>query len=453
MARCGCACPAALLILLLAPAPAPAEQLEQRNEVSYLRGSYNWAQFYNQNDSYRYSAAFHFHHGKQHDILQLTPLDRHEQEDEKFNEAVVRFLRRKTARIEPTMELYGPYTAQFAFRVYRAIDWTHMHHEQTYDILSHTKIPWSEKQEWTDRAVRYYLDMNRGVARSIAPLDITMRRAAVMMKPYFTYYRNYYPKSNSFAWVAHWWHPVIYEGYMIAGNNKQDQSRVLDEINVTMFREVLIDRPHRMLLSREIMPRYSRLSPESANIFDNLHMLHGIVYDILAYEGWTRDQKRAELYRFIDAMSYQPGDEKYVRKFPLPHADIDPRIYYDWMKPAEGEMNRIMREMMQEMMPLMMPDGMAPQMHEKVMAQFKMKMTDGLQEGEIPGSLHDAMMQLMPHMRMDPESMEPGKTPHKMVAAMLQGWQDKYGSMPDVEPYPMDHEPTPPPPLNQGASR
>jgi hypothetical protein len=31
-----------------------------------------------------------------------------------------------------------------------------------------------------------------------------------------------------------------------------------------------------MVLSREIMPRYSRMSPESANIFDNLHMLHGI---------------------------------------------------------------------------------------------------------------------------------------------------------------------------------
>ena len=441
------------LVALLGAPVAPAEQLEQRNEVSYLRGSYNFAQFWNQNDSYRYSAAFHFHHGKQHDILQLTPLARHEQEDREFNEDVVRFLQRKTARIEPTMELYGPYTAQFAFRVYRAIDWTHMHHEQTYDILSHTKIPWSEKKEWTDRAVRYYLDKNRGVARSIAPLDITMRRAAVMMKPYFTYYRNYYPRSNAFAWVAHWWHPVIYEGYMIAGNDKQDQSRVLDEINATMFREVLVDRPHRMLLSREIMPRYSRLSPESANIFDNLHMLHGIVYDILAYEGWTRDQKRAELYRFIDAMSYQPGDEKYVRKFSLPHPDADPRIYYDWMKTPEGEMNRIMREMMQEMMPVMMPGGMPPEMHERMMAQFQMKMTDGLQEGEIPGSLHDAMMKIMPDMQMDPETMGPGKTPHKMVEVMLEGWERKYGDMPDVEPYPMERQPVPPPALNQGANR
>jgi hypothetical protein len=26
----------------------------------------------------------------------------------------------------------------------------------------------------------------------------------------------------------------------------------------------------------------------------NLHMLHGIAYDILAYEGWTIRQKRSE---------------------------------------------------------------------------------------------------------------------------------------------------------------
>ena len=43
------------------------------------------------------------------------------------------------------------------------------------------------------------------------------------------------------------------------------------------------DRPGRMLLSREIMPRYARMSPESENIFDNLHMLHGIAYSILAF--------------------------------------------------------------------------------------------------------------------------------------------------------------------------
>ena len=119
-----------------------------------------------------------------------------------------------------------------------------------------------------------------------------------------------------------------------------------------MYNAVLKERPERMLLSREMMPRYSRMSPESANIFDNLHMLHGIAYDILAYEGWTPAQKRAELYRVIEAMSYQPGDEKLVRKFKTPYPNMDPRQYEPWMKAFDGDMNRIMIEMHEEMMPM-----------------------------------------------------------------------------------------------------
>ena len=202
-----------------------------------------------------------------------------------------------------------------------------------------------------------------------------------------------------------------------------------------------------MLLSREMMPRYSRMSPESANIFDNLHMLHGIAYDILSYEGWNEDQKRAEIYRVIEAMSYRPGDEKLARKFKTPHPDMDPRVYYDWMKTVDGEMNRIMMEMHEEMMPLMMPGGneTSEDQRNEVMEQFRMKLTPGMQEGEIPGSWHDAMMKLMPDMKMDPEGMKPGKAPQKMIDAMLRGWEEKYGDMPDVEPIDMSREPEPPP--------
>jgi hypothetical protein len=45
------------------------------------------------------------------------------------------------------------------------------------------------------------------------------------------------------------------------------------------------------------------------------------------------------------------------------------------MKFPEGQMSSIMMEMMAKMMPMMMPDGMTREMHEKMMAQFTMKMT------------------------------------------------------------------------------
>ena len=302
-------------------------------------------------------------------------------------------------------------------------------------------IPWERKKEFTDRAVRYYLEKN-SVARSCAPLDVTMRRAATMMKPYFGFFRNKYPRSNNFFFAAHWWHPAIYEAQMLGGNGPE-QDRMVRATDQVFYKEVLKERPQRMLLSREMMPRYSRLSPESANIFDNLHMLHGIAYDILAYEGWTIEQKRAEMYRVIEAMSYQPGDEELARKFRTPYPDLDPRRYEDWMKGFDGEMNRIMMEMHEEMMPMHMPEGksMSAEMKDRMKAQLRLKLTPGMQEGEIEGSWHEAMMKLMPDMKMDSATMKPGQVSSRMVETMLRGWREKHGSLPDIEPIPMDEKP------------
>ncbi len=429
---------AALLFLLTAGILAePALAVEQMNKVSYLRGPYNGAFFHRHNDSFRISAALHFYHGIQHDVLVLSPLENHAEVDRRYNRVFVDFLTERKAGTEPTMDLYAPVTARKAWKIFRAIDWTHMHHEQTYDILSDRDIAWNEKKPWTDRAVAWYLEKNP-VARSPAPLEVTMRRAAVMMKPYFTYYRNYYPRSATFAYVAHWWHPVIYDAQLIAGNDGQEET--LAAVNRLMREKVLIDRPQRMHLSREIMPRYSRLSPESANIFDNLHMLHGIIYDILAYEGWSDEEKQAELYRVVDAMSYQPGDEAYARQFPIPHPAPDPRTYPESMRTADGEMSRIMRQMMQEMLPGMMVQPMTGETEERFWEQFRYKMTPGMQEGEHPGSLHEALMKVAPGMKMSEAGMAPGKVDQMMVDMMLDGWKQK--APPEVAPWPMDIEPS-----------
>ncbi|UCH34734.1 MAG: hypothetical protein JSV65_19820, partial [Armatimonadota bacterium] len=106
---------------------------------------------------------------------------------------------------------------------------------------------------------------------------------------------------------------------------------------------VLRHPPNRMVLSREAMPRFSKLAPAAANIFDNLHMLHGIIYDILAYPELTMQQKRRELYRVLDLMLARPGDMSLAADFPIPYPDYDPTTYdlQIWTRDA-GEMGRIM---------------------------------------------------------------------------------------------------------------
>jgi hypothetical protein len=429
---------ACLVVMVLAPSGWAQFHIEQRNEVSYLRGPYILDFYHRHNDAFRSGAAIHFAHGKQHDTLLSTPLRDSQWVDQRTDREFVNFLLNRTARTEPEMFLYAPSTGQAMWRLYRAIDWTHMHHEQTYDVLSSRNVPWARKKEFTDRSVRYYLEKNE-VARSPAPLDVTMRRAAVMMKPYFAFFRNYYPRSTQFFFAAHWWHPAVYEAQMLGGQAGQEP--YVQEVERILRQEVLTDRPEAMLLSREIMPRYSQLSPESANIFDNLHMLHGIAYDILAYEGWSVEEKRKELYRVIDAMSYHPGDEELAAKFQLPYPDVNPLVYEPWMRGTEVEMNRIMHEMMEEMMPMMMPQGMEEPMRARMMEQFQMKLRPGMQDGEMEGSLHDALMALMPDMRMDPASTAPGGTPHPMVEAMMKGWQQKYGDLPNIAPHYQESNP------------
>lgn len=429
---------ASLTVILLAPSASAQFHVEQRNEVSYLRGPYVLDFYRRHNDAFRSGAAIHFAHGKQHDILLSTPLRESEIVDQQTDREFVAFLLNRRARTEPEMFLYAPSTGQAMWKLYRAIDWTHMHHEQTYDVLSSKHVPWERKKEFTDRSVRYYLEKN-DVARSPAPLDVTMRRAAVMMKPYFACFRNRYPRSAQFFFAAHWWHPAIYEGQMLGG--QEGQEPYIQEIERLLRQEVLPNRPEAMLLSREIMPRYSRLSPESANIFDNLHMLHGIAYDILAYDGWSVEEKRKELYRVIDAMSYHPGDERLAAKFTLPYPDVEPLQYEPWMRGTEVEMNRIMQEMMEEMMPMMMPEDMETSKRDRMMEQFRMKLQPDMQEGEIEGSLHDALMALMPEMQMDPASIEPGATPHRMIEVMMKGWQQKHGDLPNIAPLYLESNP------------
>ncbi len=428
--------------LVLSGASAPNAGAEPRDEVSYMRGPQNAggrAFFQRMPESESYSAGFHYHHGKEHDVLARTPYDEMSKTDHDFNVSVTNFIYEKKAKTGPSMELYGPYTARLAWDLFRTIDWTHEHHEQTYDVMASRSVPYAQKKAMTDKAVRYYLEKNPDVARSIAPLDITMRRAGVMMKPYFTLYRNYSPESNSVAWVAHWWHPAIYEAQIMGGNGPL-QDQMVDQTNKTMFNQFFAVRPERMILSRELMPRYSRMSPETANIFDNLHMLHGITYDIMLYKGYTPQQKRDELYRVIKAMGYQPGDEKYVRKFTEPHPDVDPRVYEPWMGTYEGEMSRIMGEMLDEMMPMMMP-GISDEDKARVMEQFKLKNMQGIQSGEKPGSLMDALKAVYPQMKMNPETMKAGVEPTMMVNMMLKGWMEKYADMPDIPAYDMSVEP------------
>jgi hypothetical protein len=416
-----------------------AVAVEQRNEVFRVHSCTNEAFFWRHNDSYRSGAALHISHGAQHDVLLRRGHEDPAHVDHEFEGFSLRHVSHPP-RTEPTQEYYAPYTARSLWRLLRTIEWTHILHEATYDVLASPLVPWDQKGVQLQRMVDHYLAAN-DVALSCAPLDLVMRRTGVMMKPYFTVFRTTYPASNNFFYAAHWWHPVTYEAMMIGGQG-QAQDAAVDEIEVVFKQQVLRNRPMRMLLSREVMPRYARLSPQSANVFDCLHMLHGIVYDILAYQGWTLEQKHDEIYRVLHAMANRPGDERLARKFTMPHPEQDPRRYEAWMREGPGEMGRMMIEMHDEMMP---PgdDAAAKAAHAKMTGILKDKLMPGRAGNEPAGSFMDALAKLMPEKPM-PKSPahEPGKSDPHMMHMMVNAWMKRSADMPDAPDFPLTPAPT-----------
>jgi len=323
----------------------PSAAFEQRNSVFYLRGPYNYSHYKRNNKDYRTGAAAHWAHGAAHDMLLNSSLETASTDDRKFLEQALQKIK-EPPRTEPHQDYVGPVFGRLAYRAVQAMDWAHMLHEQLYDIMADDAIPTEEKKKWIDRAVDYYLAQPT-MAFSPAPLEVTLERVGIeTVRPNIKTYFSHYPKTKGLFFGFHWWHPEIYEVQLIYG---EYQEKPILEVLRVFSEEVIPNPPNRMLLSREMMPRFSQISPEAANIFDNLHMFHGIVYGILASPDIV--DKRNEIYRVIDAMTVKPGDHELAKtyKVPYPHPDVDPLIYEEWMWNEPGEMGRIMHHDMKDM--------------------------------------------------------------------------------------------------------
>ncbi len=59
-------------------------------------------------------------------------------------------------------------------------------------------------------------------------------------------------------------------------------------------------------------------------------------------------------------------------------------------------MGMIMMDMLMEMLPMMYPGGLSKASHAAIMQQMMKNGRLGIEPGEIPGSLHDAFMQVAP---------------------------------------------------------
>ncbi len=188
------------------------------------------------------------------------------------------------AAISPTMgRLYGYLEKLF--------DWSHILHAQTVDLMIDPRLSWQQKDAEIERLWKFYNER--------APFTITglpMNMEYLDGQPYSGHFRKNYPKVNGLFWGYHWLQTTMYDMlWHVPTETQLPQYDVVGE----RYHQVELYKTDRdfMPMMGESSPRFSKRFPEMANSFDNLHMLHDMVNDILTSDWIPLAEKERQIKR------------------------------------------------------------------------------------------------------------------------------------------------------------
>ena len=289
---------APMAVLFIALAETSCTGMRPRNSQFYLPGSYNFA-FYDTHT--RAAPSFYAAHVAHFGIYEVA-LTEGEDATDAFAEleARIRRLVAEPPKFEPPAELIAPAWSRMAHPTGRAMDWTHHLHSQLYDILTDPSV--TEKQAAGERATTYYLS-NAEAAFSTRGYGHRWMMGGGTWAGTFP---RKYPGINGILWAYHWHHAAVYEALMEP--TPEAQARELDRVIDLFVDSVLVTPPDYMPLVAEVAPRFSKMFPAAAHIFDNLHMMHDMTNDIMVDERLDREQKEAEIDLMLQNQSYARQD-------------------------------------------------------------------------------------------------------------------------------------------------
>ena len=289
---------APLAVLLIALVETSCTGVTPRNSQFYLPGNYNFA-FYDTHT--RAAQSFYAAHVAHFGIYEVA-LTQGEDATDAFAELETRIRRLVTAppKFEPPAELIAPGWTRMAHPTGLNMDWTHHLHSQLYDILTDPSV--TEKQAAGERAMAYYLS-NPDVAFSTRGYG---HRWMIGGGTWAGTFVRKYPDINGILWAYHWHHAAVYE--VLMEPTPEAQARELDRVIDLFVDSVLADPPEYMPLTAEAAPRFSKMFPAAAHIFDNLHMMHDITNDIMVDERLSRAEKQAEIDRMLRSQIYATQD-------------------------------------------------------------------------------------------------------------------------------------------------
>lgn len=170
----------------------------------------------------------------------------------------------------------------------KVFDWAHILHFQTIDTFTYPGMTDEQKEAEIERLWAFYQ------AQPYAITGMPMNMDYLDSFPYSMKFRTDYPKVNGLFWGYHWLQTVNYD--MLYRVPVKDQA-LQYEILGARYHEVELYKTDRdfMPMTAEMSPRFAKRFPQIANAFDNLHMLHDNVNDILAQPNLTEAQKQEQV--------------------------------------------------------------------------------------------------------------------------------------------------------------
>ena len=157
----------------------------------------------------------------------------------------------------------------------KVFDWAHLLHFQVIDVFMHPG--WTDQQKEVEVGKLWQNYRSQPYAITGLPMNMDVLDSYSYSKKF----RSDYPKVNGLFWGYHWLQTVNYD--MLFRVPVADQAAQYALVGERYHQTELYktDRDF-MPMTAEMSPRFAKRFPMIANSFDNLHMLHDNVNDILA---------------------------------------------------------------------------------------------------------------------------------------------------------------------------
>lgn len=281
-----------------------------RAEWHYLPGGFNWQFLRQYPEAAGLFNAFDYGHAVLYERLWSDPsADVAALETTEFN-FLTRDLLVRPPRFAVAEEVIEPRYARIALEAKRMFEWAHLLHRQIYDVYADRRLTAAEQRAQVERLTDDYLGRSE-----LAFTDQPKSMALMDEQPFSQYFRRQYPKMNGLIWAYHWLQVGLYEPLM----QEPDAAAQKAGVAATLARFwAMADSapahfPRVMPMTSAVAPTFSAAHPRAAIIFDNLHMMHDIISDILANPAVPREQKpaviRAQLAEFRNSETNLMGIE------------------------------------------------------------------------------------------------------------------------------------------------